>query len=69
MARQGNGGVRVGHVLLLVFGGLATLIALGLLAAGAVLGWAYANDRDADGYFSTSTERLHTPTYAPGRQS
>ena len=64
MATRGNGGVRVGHVLLLVFGGLATLIALGLLAAGAVLGWAYANDRDADGYFSTSTERLHTPTYA-----
>jgi hypothetical protein len=59
-----HGGVRVGRVLLLVFGGLATLIALALLASGGVLAWAYAKDRDADGYFTTSTERLHTPTYA-----
>jgi hypothetical protein len=61
---DGGGGVRVGRVLLLVFGVLATLLALGLIAAGAVLGWAYANDRDADGYFTTSTERLRTSTYA-----
>ena len=56
-------GVRVGRVLLLAFGGLLMLAALGLLAAGGVLGWAYTQ-RDADGYLTTSTERLQSPTYA-----
>ncbi len=57
-------GVRVGRVLLLVFGGLLLLVSLGLLAGGGVLGWAYGTQRDADGYFTTSTERLRTPTFA-----
>jgi hypothetical protein len=59
-----RGGVRGGRVLLLVFGGLLTLVALGLLIAGGLLGWAHAFERDSDGYFTTQTKRLQTPTYA-----
>ncbi len=57
-------GVRVGRVLLLAFGGLLMLVSLGLLAGGGVLGWAYGTQRDADGYLTTSTERLRSPTFA-----
>ncbi len=57
-------GVRVGRVLLLVFGGLLMLVSFGLLAGGGVLGWAYGTQRDADGYFTTSTERLRSPAFA-----
>jgi hypothetical protein len=58
------GDVKAARVLLLVFGGLLTLVALGLLIAGGILGWAQAFERDSDGYFATNTERLQTPTYA-----
>ena len=59
-----TGNVRVGRVLLLVFGGLVTLVALGLLIAGGLLGWAHAFARDSDGYVTTQTKRLSTPTFA-----
>ena len=52
-----------GRVLLLVFGSLATLIAIGLLAAGGVLLWLHTTKRDADGFYTTRTD-LATPTYA-----
>jgi hypothetical protein len=52
-----------GRVLLLVFGSLATLIAIGLLAAGGVLLWLHVTKRDADGFYTTRTD-LATPTYA-----
>ena len=52
-----------GRVALLVFGSLATLVALGALAAGAFGLWLHETKRDADGFYTTRTE-LSTPTYA-----
>lgn len=52
-----------GRILLLVFGVLAALVGLALVVGGAVGLWAHG-ERDADGYFTTSTERLQTATYA-----
>jgi hypothetical protein len=56
--------VKAGRILLVVLGGLLGLIAAALLIAGAVLLWAHQTGRDEQGFFSTSTERLSTPTYA-----
>ncbi|MGH2995179.1 MAG: DUF4389 domain-containing protein [Gaiellaceae bacterium] len=53
-----------GKILLLVFGGILALVALALLAAGAVVLWANATQRDDSGYFTTSTERFSTSSYA-----
>jgi len=55
--------VSAGRVALLVFGSIATLIALGALAAGAFGLWVHETKRDADGFYTTRTE-LSTPTYA-----
>jgi hypothetical protein len=52
------------QVLLVVVGGLAALIALALLVAGGALLWANATQRDSDGYFTTSSDRFTTNTYA-----
>ena len=52
-----------GRVTLLVFGSLATLVALGALAAGAFGLWLHETKRDEDGFYTTRTE-LSTPTYA-----
>lgn len=52
------------RILLLVFGSLIALIGLALGIAGAVALIAYGTGRDADGYFTTSTERFATPRYA-----
>ena len=51
------------RVLLLVFGTLTVLVALGLLAAGGAGAWALG-ERDSSGYFATGAHRLSTPTYA-----
>ena len=59
-----SGNVRVSRVVLLVVGSIVTLVALGLLIAGGVLGWAHAFERDSDGYLTTHAQRLRTPTYA-----
>lgn len=53
-----------GRVLLLVFGSLLGLIGLALAAGGGVAVWAHETQRDRDGYFTTSTERFRTGTYA-----
>ena len=53
-----------GRIVLLVVGSLLALIGLGLAAGGGVIVWANGTQRDADGYFTTSTERFRTATYA-----
>src|SRR5687768_10742099 len=53
-----------GSVLLLIFGSLAALVAVALLVAGLSLVWADTTQRDSDGYFTSSAERLSTSSYA-----
>jgi hypothetical protein len=52
-----------GRILLTVFGSVAALVALALLLAAVALGIAHTQ-RDADGFFTTSTERHATATHA-----
>ena len=47
-----------------VFGSLGALIGLALLLAGLALVLAQALARDDDGYYTSDTKRLATPTYA-----
>jgi Domain of unknown function (DUF4389) len=56
--------MRPARVVLLVLGSLLALIGFGLLAGGGSLGWALATQRDDAGYFTTSTERFATESYA-----
>src|SRR5215210_3051250 len=49
---------------MLVVGILLALIGLALLAGGGALGIAYLGHRDDEGFFTTSTERFETTTYA-----
>ena len=53
-----------GRVIAVVVSGLVALIGFGLLAGAGTIVWANATQRDDDGFFATSTERLSTPTYA-----
>jgi hypothetical protein len=55
---------RVGHIMLLVFGTIVALGAMGSLAAGGFVTWANHTQRDHDGYFMTSTHRFASTTYA-----
>jgi len=52
------------RVILLVIGSLMAMIGFGLLAGGASLGWALGTQRDDAGFFTTSTERFATDSYA-----
>ena len=52
------------RALLAVLGSLGLLAGLAMLVGGGFLLWAEATQRDDDGFFSTSTERLSTPSYA-----
>ena len=54
----------VGAVVLVVVGAALCLLALFPAIGGGFLLWAHATDRDADGYFTTATERFETTTYA-----
>jgi hypothetical protein len=54
----------VGRALLLIFGTIVTLVALALVVLGAVGLWAYASQRDDDGFFTTSTQPFETGGYA-----
>jgi hypothetical protein len=49
---------------LTVVGALLIVISLGLGAVGGVLTWAYATQRDSDGFFTSDTEHFETLTYA-----
>ena len=51
-------------MLAVVFGSLGALIGLALLLAGLALVLAQAFARDDDGYYTSDTKRLATPTYA-----
>jgi len=53
-----------GHILLIIFGALAMLVALGTLAGGSVLLWADRTQRDGDGYLNTSIQHVDTTAYA-----
>ena len=63
-ARTPRAGRSAGQIALIVFGSLAGLVALVLLAGGGVLLWAHETKRDADGYYATGAEGLATSTYA-----
>jgi hypothetical protein len=56
--------MRPSRVILIIVGSLVALMGLGVLAGGAVLGWALGTQRDDDGFFTTSEYRLSTDTYA-----
>ena len=53
-----------GRVLLVLFGGLAGLVALGLALGALAVVWADQTQRDGDGYLMTPTELVGTDTYA-----
>lgn len=52
----------VGRILMVVAGAFIVLVAGAMAFGGAALTWANATQRDADGFFSTSSERLDTAT-------
>lgn len=52
------------RVVPLVVGSIVTLVALAVLVAGALALWAHETQRDSDGYLTTPTELLATPTHA-----
>jgi hypothetical protein len=56
--------MRPQKVVVLVIGSIAALIGLALTAAGGVLVGIHATQRDDGGYYTSSTERFETPTYA-----
>ena len=57
-------GWSAGRVVAVVFGSVAALIGLALLLAGLGLVLTQAFARDDDGYYTSDTERLTTPTHA-----
>jgi hypothetical protein len=57
-------GWNAGRVLAVVFGSLGALIGVALLLAGLALVLAQAFARDDDGYYTSDTQRLSTPTNA-----
>jgi hypothetical protein len=63
LAQQSSRGFGAGRVLLLVFGGIAVLIALALLAGGAAAVWGLSQ-RDDSGYVTSGAHRLATSSYA-----
>ena len=56
--------MRPGRIVLTVVGALLALFGLVAVAAGATLIWADATQRDAAGYYNTSTALLQSPGYA-----
>ncbi len=56
-------GLGIGRIIGLVLAALLALFSVGIMSAGAVLAWVHES-RGSDGFLSTSTERLATPTAA-----
>lgn len=56
--------MRTSKIAALVVGSLLALFALGLIGGGAVMVWAHNTQRDADGFYSTSTHDFATETRA-----
>jgi hypothetical protein len=57
-------GWTVGRVIVAIVGSILGLAGLAALAGGGVAAWAAATQRDADGYFTTGTERFSSSGYA-----
>jgi len=53
-----------GKIVLVIFGAIAAIGGVLFSVGGGVLLWAHATQRDADGFYTTSTERFATSTYA-----
>ena len=64
-----GGGHRVGRIVMVVFGVLAVLVALGLLAGGGAILWANSAKTDSDGYFTTHAHRFSSSSYAIASKS
>lgn len=60
----GKTGWTAGRVVAVVVGSIASLLGAALVLGGLALIIAHASGRDADGYYTTGTERLATATYA-----
>jgi hypothetical protein len=56
--------VSAGRIVLVVLGVLLVLVGGSAAVGGAVLTWAHGTQRDADGFFTTATERFETVTHA-----
>lgn len=56
--------MRKSRPILIVLGALLGIIALAMLAGGAVLTWAHATQRDADGFYNTPDYEISTDGYA-----
>lgn len=56
--------MRPGRILALIFGVIIALIAFALVAGGAVLTWAHATQRDAEGFITSPEYQLETPRHA-----
>jgi hypothetical protein len=56
--------VPVGRIVMVVIGALLVLVGLALLAVGGAMTWAYATQRDDDGFFATGMHRFETLTHA-----
>jgi hypothetical protein len=57
-------GRRVARVVMIVFGALAVLVALALLAGGGGIVWAMSAKADRHGYFTTHTHHFASSSYA-----
>ena len=57
-------GRRVARVVMVVFGVIAVLFALSLLAGGAALVWAQNDQTNSDGFFTTHAHRFESSSYA-----
>jgi hypothetical protein len=53
-----------GRVVLVVLGGLVTLVALAMLAGGGVLLWAHEAKRDSEGFYTSDVTRFESSAYA-----
>jgi hypothetical protein len=62
--REASRGTGAGRIVMVVAGALSALLGLGLAGGGALLVWAHATQRDAAGYYTTSTEHFSTSSYA-----
>jgi hypothetical protein len=54
----------VGPVVLIALGAVMVLVALSVTVGGGALVWLHATQRDADGFYTTPTERFETTSYA-----
>jgi Domain of unknown function (DUF4389) len=61
---QKAAGWSIGHILLVVFGSIVSLLGVALLGAGGTALWADLTQRDEDGFLTTPTEPFETETFA-----